>query len=587
MAQQIRNTRSKEFSVKMGSGVYLAKVISVMDPTFNGKLRVTLLQDQGNSVGEDNQTYIVSYASPFFGVTPFEAMGKNNNDFNDTQKSYGMWFVPPDVGVTVLCLFANGDPGDGYWFACLPPSFANHMVPAIGGTEQVDLTDEDKKKYNTKQPLPVGEINKRKNSEEQEKNPELIKKPVHPMAEEFLQQGTLEDDVRGVTTTTSRRQVPNSVFGILTPGPLDWRDGSKRMNTGPTQNQSLTAVAVSRLGGTQLVFDDGDDRFQRKESAATGAQEYADVLAGEKGQPDIPYNEYARLRTRTGHQILLHNTEDLIYIANSRGTAWVELSSNGKIDIYGADSISVHSENDLNIRADRDVNIEAGRNINMKATAEYSSPSELHRRDDDGNIVKKIIDSNEYESGRIQIESAFNTNILIGANGKIETRKYLNADEEEVDGNLDISVIGSKRLHVGYGITVPHDLEIKVSGDTLITTSGNMDINTGLSSYLTAGTNTEIRSGETHIETAPRIDMNGPEATEAKTAVEAFVINDLITFDNIFTNTQKGWNEKYFDGTIPSIMRRMPMHEPWPQHENLAPIAYTQDATDREFIEEE
>jgi uncharacterized protein (DUF2345 family) len=561
MAQQSRNTRSKEFEVKMGSGVYLGKVISVMDPTFNGKLRVTLLRDQGNTIGDDNQTYIVNYASPFFGQTPFEAMGKNNNDFNDTQKSYGMWFVPPDVGVTVLCLFANGNPGEGYWFACLPPSFSNHMVPAIGGTTEVDLSDEDKKKYNTKQPLPVGEINKRKNTEEQEKNAELIKKPVHPIADEFLTQGTLEDDVRGVTTTTSRRQVPNSVFGILTPGPLDWRNGSKRMNTGPTQNQSLSAVAVSRLGGTQLVFDDGDDRYQRKEAPSTGPMLYADVNAGEKGQPNIPYNEYARLRTRTGHQILLHNSEDLIYIANSKGTAWVELSSNGKIDIYGADSISVHSETDLNIRADRDVNIEAGRNINMKATAEYVSPDELHRRDDNGNIIRKIADANNYESGRIQIESAFNTNILIGANGKIETRSYNNAED----------------------ILTPGSLDIKVAGNTRIEQFLNFDLKTGQRNTLTAGTNTEINSGENHIETAPRIDMNGPEARKAD---DALVINDLITFDNIFTNTGKGWSEKYYDGTIASIMRRMPMHEPWPLHENLAPNAYTPDATDREFEEE-
>lgn len=590
MAIERRRPASESFNIGLGSGIYMAKVISVMDPTFMGKLRVTLLQTQGNTMGDDNQTYNLTYASPFFGQTPFPAMGKNNNDFNDTQKSYGMWFVPPDVGVTVLCAFVDGNPSQGYWFACVPPSFANHMVPAIAGSNQVDLTPEDKEKYNvaSDQPLPVGEINKRKNADDQEKDPEKIKKALHPIAEHFLEQGTLEDDVRGTTTTTSRRQVPNPVFGVTSPGPLDWRPGSKRMTTGPADGQSLTGVAVSRLGGTQFVIDDGDDRYQRKTSASSGGRDYADVLAGESGEPTIPYNEYTRLRTRTGHQLLLHNSEDLIYIGNSKGTAWLELTSNGKIDIYAADSISIHSENDLNIKADRDVNIEAGRNINMKATAEYVSPTELHRRDDEGNPIAKIQDEAELEAGRIQIESAFNFNLLIGANGRIETRNYENSEGLLVDGDLDISVIGSTRVTTGYGIAAPHDYELKVHGDTLIKTTGNLDLNTTGNNAYTAGGTTDILSGGNHTETAPQIHMNGPQAREAEVAIDSNRISSLSTHPNIFTDYRLVWKDgKYISGSIKSIMKRVPMHEPWPQHENLAPSLQNQTNTDREVGEEE
>ena len=597
MAIQRRAPARESLGKGLGSGVHMARVVSVMDPTFNGRLRVTLLKDQGNDMGDDNQTYILNYASPFFGYTPFEAMGKNNNDFNDTQKSYGMWFVPPDVGVTVLCAFVDGDPSEGYWFACLPPSFANHMVPAIAGTEQVDLTAADADKYDTDRALPTGEINKRYNADDPEKNPEKIKKPVHPIADRFLEQGTLEDDVRGTVTSTSRRQTPNSVFGISTPGPLDWRDGSKRMNTGPTQNQSLTGIAVSRLGGTQFVIDDGDDRYIRNTDAGAGPVKYIDVINGEdavtgektnsKGRPDIPYNEHTRIRTRTGHQILLHNSEDLIYIGNSKGTAWVELTSNGKIDIYAADSISIHTENDLNIKADRDINIEAGRNINMKATAEYASPSTLHRRDDDGNPIPKIQDDAEFEAGRIQIESAFNTNILIGANGKIETRNYENAEGVPTDGDLDISVIGSTRFSTGYGIVTPHDYEVKVFGDTLIKTTGNLDLNTEGNNAYSAGGTTDILSGGNHTETAAQIHMNGPQARQAEEAVIANTITDLHLHTNLFTNPDKGWPKlRYLDGKIKSIMKRVPMHEPWALHENNSPAIQSTSFTDRELEEE-
>jgi hypothetical protein len=88
---------------------------------------------------------------------------------------------------------------------------------------------------------------------------------------------------------------------------------------------------------------------------------------GDSGDVGIPHNELVRIRTRTGHQILLHNSEDLIYIGNSKGTTWIELTSNGKIDIYANDSVSVHTTNDFNVTADRDINLNAGGNINLNA----------------------------------------------------------------------------------------------------------------------------------------------------------------------------------------------------------------------------
>lgn len=564
MAEETRSPASSTKGQRIGNGIYLAKVVSVLDPTFNGKLKVTILRTQGNDPKTESQTYLVSPAFPFFGYTPYEALGNNPNDFNDTQKTYGMWFVPPDVGVTVMVVFADGDPSQGYWFACVPPTFSNHMVPAIAGTTEVAISDADKKKYDTKQPLPTGDINKRHNAIAQEINPEKIKKPIHPIADRFLEQGTLEDDVRGVVTSTGRRQNPNSVFGISTPGPLDKRTNAKRIVIGTTESKTPSSIPASRLGGTQFVIDDGDERFLRKTSAGAGPVDYADVAAGQKGDVGIPYNEYTRIRTRTGHQLLLHNSEDLIYVGNARGTAWLELTSNGKIDIYAADSISIHSENDLNIKADRDINIEAGRNISMKATAEYQSEAVLHRRDEAGNPIPKIQDEAGTEAGRIQIESAFNTNILIGANGKIETRTYENA----------------------AGVLVPGDLDIDIIGNTRIEQAINLDIKTGGRTSLTTGLTTEIKSSGDHIETASNIHMNGPEA---RTADSAQNIADLITHANIFTNPDVGWNQnkRYQEGSIKSIMKRIPMHEPWALHENNAPAFFNPTNTDREIGKEE
>jgi hypothetical protein len=541
MAFEKRSAVNSSNQRDIGNGPYLARIISHLDPSFMGGLEVTLLRDQGNTMGNDSQTYTVRCATPFFGNTGFEFMGQNTANpsrtqgeqalnqqgtagsssfdaYNDTQKSYGMWMVPPDVGVTVLVVFVDGDPSQGYWIGCVPPKFANHMVPALGGSTEVDLDQASKQKYNTKQPLPVAEINRRINGKgDQVVDPEKIKKAVHPIADRFLEQGLLEDDIRGVTTTSSRREVPSMVFGISTPGPLDRRDGAKKANIGTQNGRTNAPVPVSRLGGTQFVMDDGDDRFQRSTPAGVGPVKYASVLNGEKGEPTIPYNEYFRVRTRTGHQLLMHNSEDLIYIGNAKGTTWIELTSNGKIDIYAQDSISIHTQNDLNIRADRDINLEAGRNFNVKT-----------------------------QGGRCQMDIATDWKVTVGQNNQI---------------------------------TVGQNWEHVVGAASKITTAAGLDIATTGDNKFSASGSTHIASGGRHYETATRIDMNGPPAA---TATAASPVTPLNQHFSPSTNTAAGWSAKYQDGTIGSIMKRIPMHEPWILHENLAPQLLTPDQTDRE-----
>ena len=540
MAEERRSSSDIRNRAGLNAGPYLARIVSHLDPSFMGGLEVTLLRDQGNTFGEDTQTHTVRCAMPFFGYTGFEFTGLNSSAnpvdpskppptaeaYNDTQKSYGMWFVPPDVGVTVLVVFVDGDPSQGYWIGCVPGRFTNNMVPAIAGATEVDIDETDKRRLGwpnpkAKMPLPVAEINRKLNIKAQEIDPEKIKKPLHPIAEAFLRQGLLEDDVRGTTTSSSRREVPSMVFGISTPGPLDRRTNSKRAVIGTQNSKSPTPIPVSRLGGTQFVMDDGDDRYQRATPASEGPVKYVDVsvesTTGEKGQADIPYNEYFRVRTRTGHQLLMHNSEDLIYIGNAKGTTWIELTANGKIDIYAQDSVSIHTENDLNVFANRDINFEAGRNINMKS------------------------------GGRLKADIGANMELLVAVDGKI---------------------------------TVGANWDQRIGGTTKIASAGNINVVTAADSRYTAAGSTHIAAVAELRESAGTINMNGPLADVAEVAVQ---VEPLSTHANPATTTSSDWaTTKYQAGTISSIMKRVPMHEPWPLHENQAPQFLTPSNTDRD-----
>ena len=356
---QIKRTRRPSWME--GSGPYLAKIINHLDSEYMGAIEVEILKitENGNPATAVGSGYQLPcyYVSPFYNVTPRSGV-KKNAGYQSTQQSAGFWAVPPNVGtrVVVLCLEENF--GFGYWLGCVQDQYMNFMVPGYASTTYND-TDPSKKK-------PVGEFNKELETAEG-RDPTKYIKPVNTLADDILtQQGLSDDATRGTTTSSARREVPSSVFGWSTPGPYDNRPGGPTAAYGPEFAQSN--VPFSRLGGSSFVMDDGDMTLLRKTPANEGPPEFANAEAGDlSGNPTLPHNELIRLKTRTGHQILMSNTEDLIYIGNAKGSTWIEMTSNGKIDIYAQDSVSVHTANDLNITADRDIIMSAGRNICLKA----------------------------------------------------------------------------------------------------------------------------------------------------------------------------------------------------------------------------
>jgi hypothetical protein len=397
---------------EVGPGLYLAKVISNIDATNMGVLEVEILHAGAGNTASSGQTRTVQYMSPFYGCTNEVYTSADPNDYNNTQKSYGMWMIPPDTGVTVIVVIIDKDPKRSYWIGCvLDNAGMNFMVPGIAATEAVVEPKAGR--------VPVAEYNKK--ITENTVYATKVKKPRHIFASSLERQGLLKDDIRGITTSSARRESPSMVFGISTPGPIDKRTNAKRGPIGNKEHQVPNAF-VSRLGGSTFVMDDGDDKFLRKTPAGgekQGPPIYAPVEQGDTtGDPTILHNELIRLRTRTGHQILMHNSEDLIYIGNSRGTTWIELTSNGKIDIHAADSISIHTANDLNVTAERDINFNAGHNFNVTAgnNINLTAKADTNIKTTKNNNITTTGVLNVNTTGNNCFTSAATTNIKSGGN---------------------------------------------------------------------------------------------------------------------------------------------------------------------------
>jgi hypothetical protein len=121
------NTQTNGFK---DSGPYEAIVVNNLDTRYMGGLTVELLRytSAGGTPERSGQLLTVRYLSPFYGVTPNAALTANDG-YEHTQKSYGMWMVPPDVGTKVLVIFAEGNANFGYWIGCIPADYMNFMVP--------------------------------------------------------------------------------------------------------------------------------------------------------------------------------------------------------------------------------------------------------------------------------------------------------------------------------------------------------------------------------------------------------------------------------------------------------------------------
>ena len=549
-------------------GIYEAIVVSHLDRQYMGTLEVDILR--GSSSGalpeRTGNTIEARYLMPFYGTTHREGTTANDG-YSATQKTYGMWMVPPDVGTRVLVIYVEGI-SRCYWIGCIPDQYMNFMVP--DGRASTTLTTDVTPTNLRGKKLPVGEYNKKVAEDRNLNDPTRMRKPYNKDFTQILEvQGLLDDENRGTTTTSARREVPSSVFGVNTPGPLDKRNGAPRSEQGV--EGARANVYNNRLGGSSFVMDDGDDKFLRKTTADAGPPEYVNKENNDAGgDPTLPHNELVRLRTRTGHQILMHNTEDLIYIGNGRGTTWIEMTSDGKIDIYANDSISVHTDQDLNFTADRDVNIEAGRNINMNANARWSEAGE----------------DEDLSSGNINVESKFNTNWRVGKDLKTH-----------VEGNRDTyTKLNSK-------ITTDANKEELTTGYHYNYTQGEISVLTDASYKLhaTAGTANILASEDVNLQSSganinlqaavqiagdggPNIFWNSGKSTSAigpNTATESAKVDPqpLFNLPKVTPGTVSG-------SSVGSIVKRMPTHEPWTHHENLNPLEFKPEKTDIQITDE-
>ena len=338
---------SEKFAGK-DAGPYVGTVKFTDDPLRQGRLGVNIPELTRTNNPTIDDCIWCQYLSPFYGAKSVEANDKADPDsYKGTQHTYGMWFVPPDIDTQVLVMFARGETSqkNAFWIGCVQQPLTNHQVPGYGSSSDTirskqdarELTRSGQTNYGTDF-LPVGEKNRKMIEEAQtEAFANSLQYPINDvLADQLASEGLVQDTVRGTTSSSARREAPSQVFGINTPGRI--REDSRTKNIGPDGS----AVRPDRNPGHSFVMDDG---------AVDGT------------------NQLTRLRTASGHQLLMHDTEGVVYLANGSGKAFIEMAKDGTISVYSDGGINLRSGRDFNLHSDMNINFHAKGAINFSAEA--------------------------------------------------------------------------------------------------------------------------------------------------------------------------------------------------------------------------
>ena len=234
--------------------------------------------------------------------------------------------------------------------------YQENMNHMVPGVANGISTRDDINKIN----LPVvTEYNKK--DKDATKNAGDPKRPIfEPLHNGLDAQGLYADPERGPSTTSARREAPSKVLGLISP----------RSNS--------------------IHIDDN------------------------------PANEYIRLRSRSGAQILIHETTGYVYMISKQGNSWVEISDIG-IDMYSKRSISLRAEENINIHADQNIILNgagavhtsggsltknAAGNIHSKAGGDHKTDAKSIQHNADGSVKKTTKDGADKDSAKSEEKAA-------------------------------------------------------------------------------------------------------------------------------------------------------------------------------------
>jgi len=480
------------------TNITIGEVVDTNDPQQMGRVRAVC-----PAMGDTRQQALkhipwAMYGSPFGGVNEVTARGRGN-DKSEGPVSYGMWAIPK-IGSQVLIMCIDGNPAHRVWLGCLPGQFFPHTMPHGRYSAKPSAGNPEGPLTSTENPI----------------------EPLHGNLSEAFSGGS----AAARESFEFRSRGADNQVAHLTPEEIAARVKFSKLADDRDE-------IISEADGESLNHSQGYSRSNiapNKTFSNTGGVNYDSHIYAwtTPGFHALHMDDRAescrmRFRTTAGHQIILDDTNERVYISTAQGKTWIEIDEKGTIDIYG--------EQDISIRSDQDVNISAGKSIRMKANDGIhmiaGDEIRLHAKAE-GNDLNGDLGLHFKSEEDIHIESVGTFDLLTGGLTRIQIGSTL----ELTSGNTEIQ---TGTLDITSGNT-------NISTSTLSVASSAFQLDTA--SAIINSSTFDVDGGTAITMTAGVIDLNGPPAASTSISSPPAPANAVIALESF-------------------EISREPAHEPW------------------------
>lgn len=399
-----------DYPTSLFSGLTLGVVVDTDDPLQAGRLRIFCPSLNDNPKKAQHLPW-ASYVSPFSGSINNSQFYRGTDEETATSTGsvhYGFWAIP-EMGAHVLVGCIDGDPRRRFWIGCVPEHQETNTIHH--GRYKWDNGSVEGPLTGSNSPMQPLYDHMQTAFDGKKSSPEFRSRVAE------YQASAINQDVGQVPNTRMRDS-------------LDQQNAQLRANDPDTwEHATLGSHGYDWSGFKSL----GGYMSSRVFGWSTPGMHAITM-------DDRPFNSRVRLRTTAGHQILIDDSNERIYIATYDGNNYIEMDRSGNIDLYSAKRISVHAEEDINFNTKKSFRVLAEEGIYMYAGIPTNGDQ----------VPLEFIP----DPGEIRIHSHKDMHLL--SEGNMRQLSFLDTYHES-SGNLYTLVEGSMFTQVGQDINVTTD----------------------------------------------------------------------------------------------------------------------------------
>lgn len=506
-----------------GGNLFLGVVVDTDDPLQMGRVRV-YCADLNDDPKKVQHLPWAAYVSPYGGSIRNASFTRGHQKDNATTggtTQYGFWGIP-EMGANVLVACINGDIRRRVWLGCL----YEHQETGALLTGVYDWGSSQGADGPLSAPSPYVQD----------------RQPLQP------QYDNLSEAFKGDKSSPEWKSRAADYSGMVN---LDFEFGSNASVTGG-ERDSWVKDALGALGYDWTSFKNLGGYLTSKVVGLMTPGLHSISM------DDRAFNSRIKLRTTAGHQIILDDSNERIYVSTYEGKSWIEMDVNGNIDIYADRRLSVRAKKDINFSTDETFRVKAKKGIYM-----YSGDTRAQAGLTEGSVG----------DGEIRFHAT--NNVHLYGEGDFYT-KILGDVDFDVDGSWETFVDGAINFE-----SAVDNINFRTPSH-LLTMSGSFQIDTDTSFRLQASGSIQfgIGSGSGQLEITPStITLDAPTVAfnDYGTTVTTIVtyINTLAAFHSlpgiipvpqpVSADSMLSPSFTITEAEISPWTNRVPDHEPWPR----------------------